>query len=279
MQPNQFGRAGIFDRAIDAFAASEDANLPRGVGAVCIHDQVGAQFFQRIRFARKARRGNDAAAGELGEHQCRRAHAAGGAGDQQRVAFVRVDPCGNHVMRGGASRHRRGGSIDVERRRGLEPVILRTRGVLRIAAEHRVPRQVDAGRQVAEAALRLGRVRIFRAGEPDDAVAGFEAADLGADRLDDAGHVAAELHRHRKRLAAGDAATMAGGLAVEFMHLAAAVFHVPARHRGCEHLHQHAAFAHLRHRAIAVDELVRAAELEQTHGFHVGSPSHPGDLR
>ena len=108
--------------------------------------------------------------------------------------------------------------------------------------------------------------------QADHPVAGFQAAHLAADLRHFAGDIAAELHRHGKSFTAGDATLMAGRFAVEFAHLAGAVFHIPTRHRSGEYFHQHVAVAHLGHRVVAIDELVRAAEFEQTHGFHVGQP-------
>src|SRR5262249_51726021 len=73
---------------------------------------------------------------------------------------------------------------------------------------------------------------------------------VGAHRRDFAGGVAAELHRHRERAAAMDAAVMSGGLAVELVHLAGAVLDVPARDRGGEHLDQNVARPDLWHRMV-----------------------------
>src|SRR5215468_9264054 len=65
-----------------------------------------------------------------------------------------------------------------------------------------------------------------------------------------------------------DAAVMSGGFAVELVHLADAVLDVPARDRGGEHLDQNVGWPDVRHRMVAVAELVRAAELEQANRFH-----------
>src|SRR5712692_8031951 len=79
---------------------------------------------------------------------------------------------------------------------------------------------------------------------------------------DVAGEVAPELHRHGKGAAAMDAAVVSRGLAVELVHLAGAILDVPARDRGRQHLDQNVAGTDVRHRVIAVDELVRPAEFE-----------------
>ena len=98
--------------------------------------------------------------------------------------------------------------------------------------------------------------------QTDDAIARLEAAHIRADRHDLAGDVASQLHRHGKGPAAVDAAMVSGGLAVEFMNLAGAVFDIPARHRCGDHFHQNIVEADVGFGVIAVNELVRPTEFK-----------------
>src|SRR5262245_37779767 len=101
-------------------------------------------------------------------------------------------------------------------------------------------------------------------------VARRERRHVLAHRRNLAGDVAPELHGHRKGAPAVNAAVVSGRLAIEFVHLAAAILDVPARHRGGDDLDQHAARPDVRHRIVAIDQLVRPAELEQSDGLHRG---------
>jgi hypothetical protein len=88
-----------------------------------------------------------------------------------------------------------------------------------------------------------------------------------ADCDDLARYVAAELHRHRERLAAGQAAMPAHG-ATPLVNFAEAIFDVEARDCRGHDLHQDIVRPNLRHRVVPVDQLFGAAEFENADGFH-----------
>src|SRR5262249_6641587 len=178
------------------------------------------------------RGGDDGGAGELGKCNGGRAHAAGGAGNENAVVHPHVKSVGDDAVGGGARTHGGGALIEVEIGPHFDPVALGSRDELRVAAEHGVAGKIDPAGKIAEPANACERERVFGIGHAEHAVAGCERRHAGAHRRDLAGDVAAELHRHVEGAAAVDAAVMSGGLAVELLHLAGAVFHVPAPTRG-----------------------------------------------
>ena len=272
-QPHEFARAGILHRRVDAFAAGRRAYRFDRIVPTAVDDDIGAPALEGCGLAGVACGGDDGGAGELGKGDGGRAHTARRAGNENVVVHPHVKSVGDDAVGGGARPHGGGALIEVEIGPHFDPVALRARHELRVAAEHGVAGEIDSAGEIAQPADACERERVFGIGHAEHAVAGRERRHACAHRRDFAGDVATELHRHRESAAAVNAAVMSGGFAVELVHLAGAVLDVPARDGGGEHLNQNIGRGDLRHRMVAVAELVGPAELEQPDRFHRGHGS------
>src|SRR5262245_38987781 len=149
-------------------------------------------------------------------------------GDEDRVVDLQLEPVGDDAMGGSAGPHGGGALVGIEIGRGLDPIALGTGDELRVAAEHGVAGKIDAAGEIAQPAHAGERVRVLGIGHAEHAVARRERRHVLALRCDLAGDIAPELRGHRKGAAAVDAAVVSRRLAVEFVHLAAAILDVPA---------------------------------------------------